>query len=65
MSALGQLVGLLTERMPWGMHSVKLVGALLVPVILVWLADRRVSALSATIASEEAARRELPRIRRR
>jgi hypothetical protein len=47
------------------LHPLKVAAALLVPVFLIWLADRRASALSARIAEEDAARRKLPRIRRR
>jgi hypothetical protein len=63
-SSLRELVDLVTERIPWGLHSLKLAAALLVPAMLVWLADRRVSMLAARIAEEDAARRKLPRIRR-
>ena len=65
MSSLAELVDYVTERIPWGLHPLKLAAALLVPVILLWLAERRLSVLSARIAEEDAARRKLPRIRRR
>jgi hypothetical protein len=64
-SSLAELLDFVTERIPWGMHSLKLAAALLVPVILLWLAERRLNVLSARIAEEDAARRKLPRIRRR
>lgn len=64
MSSLRELVDLVTERIPWGLHSLKLAAALLVPLMLVWLADRRARALAAKVADEDAARRKLPRIRR-
>jgi hypothetical protein len=60
-----ELVEWVYERIPWGLHPLKLAAALLAPVILSWLADRRASVLAARSAEEEAARRKLPRIRRR
>jgi hypothetical protein len=64
-SSLAELVDFIRERIPWGLHPLKLAVALLVPVVMLWLAERRLSALSAGIAEEDAARRKLPRIRRR
>jgi hypothetical protein len=64
-SSLSELADFIRERIPWGLHPLKLAVALLVPVIMLWLAERRLSALSAGIAEEDAARRKLPRIRRR
>jgi hypothetical protein len=63
--SVAELVDWVSERIPWGLHPLKVAAALLVPVFLIWLADRRASALSARIAEEDAARRKLPRIRRR
>lgn len=60
-----ELVDWITERIPWGLHPLKVGAALLLPVFLTWLADRRASALSTRISEEDAARRKLPRIRRR
>lgn len=43
----------------------KVLVALLVPVAVVWLADRRLRALTAAVEMEEARIQRLPRIRRR
>jgi len=57
-SSIERLVDLLAAQFPWGLHSLKLLVALLVPVLIVWVADRRLRALSETIpgpAAEDSA----------
>lgn len=65
MTTLERLIDVLAAQYRWGLHPLKLLVALLVPVAVVWLADRVLRARSATVAAEEAQVRELPRIRRR
>jgi hypothetical protein len=48
-SSVERLVDVLLAQFPWGLHSLKLLVALLVPVAIVWVADRRLRALSETI----------------
>ena len=43
----------------------KVLVALLAPVLVVWLADRRLRARAAVVSDEESRARALPRIRRR
>jgi len=43
----------------------KLLAALLAPVVIVWLADRRLRVRAEAIEEEAARVRQLPRIRRR
>ncbi|MFL5617062.1 MAG: hypothetical protein ACJ79A_01555 [Gemmatimonadaceae bacterium] len=40
MPAIERIVDLLAEQYRWGLHPMKLFAALLVPVLIVWLADR-------------------------
>jgi hypothetical protein len=63
-AALERLVQLLAAQYRWGLHPLKLLVALLVPVVIVWLADRRLRARTAGIVAEEARVRDLPRTRR-
>jgi len=61
-SAIEQLVDLLAAQYRWGFHPLKLLGALLAPVLVVWLFDRRLRALASTIADpEQIASERLPR----
>ena len=64
MSLLERLVDLLAAQYRWGLHPLKLGTALAAPVLIVYLADRRIRRLAAVSADEERVRR-LPRIRRR
>ena len=64
MSLLERLVDLLAAQYRWGLHPLKLGTALAAPVLIVYLADRRIRRLAAVSADEERARR-LPRSRRR
>jgi hypothetical protein len=63
--AIGRLVDFLAEYYRWGLHPLKLFAALAAPVLVVWLADRRLRARTAAIEEEESRMRSLPRIRRR
>jgi len=64
-TALQRLIDSLAEHYRWGLHPLKLSVALLAPVLVVWLADRRLRGLAGTIEEEDARVRRLPRIRRR
>jgi hypothetical protein len=59
------LIDFLAAHYRWGLHPLKLTVALLAPVLVVWLADRRLRGLAETIEAEDARVRRLPRIRRR
>jgi hypothetical protein len=63
--AIERLAGFLAEHYRWGLHPLKRFAALAAPVLVVWLADRRLRARAAEIEEEEARIRNLPRIRRR
>ena len=65
MSLLTRLIDFVAAQYRWGLHPLKLAIALAVPVLLVYLADRRVRRLAAVVAAEEERVRRLPRIRRR
>ena len=65
MSAIERLIDFLAGQYRWGLHSIKLFAALLAPVLIVWLADRRLRVLASAIEEEETRTRRLPRIRRR
>jgi hypothetical protein len=62
--AIERLVDFLAEHYRWGLHPLKLFVALAAPVMVVWLAERRLRASAAEIEEEEARIRSLPRIRR-
>ena len=49
MPEIERLVDLLSAQYRWGSHAFKLLLALLVPVLMVWVADRRLRALSKAI----------------
>ena len=65
MTAFQRLIDFLAAHYRWGLHPLKLTVALLAPVLVVWLADRRLRGLADTIAEDEARIRRLPRVRRR
>ena len=65
MTAIERLVDLLVAQYRWGLHSFKLLAALLAPVLIVWLADRRVSALARMDADQEERIGRLPHVGRR
>jgi hypothetical protein len=64
-SLLERLVDFLAAQYRWGMHPLKLAVALAAPVVIVYVADRRIRRLTAVVAAEEDRVRRLPRIRRR
>jgi hypothetical protein len=64
-STFERLVQVLAAQYRWGLHPVKLLAALLAPVVIVWLADRRLRARAESMEEEDARIRRLPRIRRR
>jgi hypothetical protein len=64
-SPLERLVEFFAAQYRWGLHPFKLVLALAAPVLVVYLADRRLRRLAAVVAAEEERLRQLPRIRRR
>lgn len=64
MSLLERLIDFLAAQYRWGMHPLKLAVALVVPVVIVYLGDRRIRRLAAHVAAEEERVRRLPRIRR-
>jgi hypothetical protein len=61
---LEQLIELFAARYRWGLHPFKLLAALLVPLLAVWAADRRLRRLADVIADQERRKRKLPRTRR-
>ena len=65
MTAFQRLIDFLAAHYRWGLHPLKLTVALLAPVLVVWLADRRLRGMAETIEEEDARIRRLPRIRRR
>ena len=65
MSLLERAIDFLAAQYRWGMHPLKLAVALAVPVVIVYVADRRIRRLAAVAAAEEERVRRLPRIRRR
>jgi hypothetical protein len=64
-SLLARLVDFIAAQYRWGLHPLKVAVALVVPALIVYLADRRVRRLAADVAAEEERVRRLPRIRRR
>jgi hypothetical protein len=64
-SLLERIVGFLAAQYRWGLHPLKLAVALAAPLVIVYLADRRVRRLAAAEAAEAERVRRLPRIRRR
>ena len=65
MSLLERLVDLLAAQYRWGLHPLKLGTALAAPVLIVYLADRRIRRLAAAVSADEERARRLPRSRRR
>ena len=64
MSLYERLVDFIAAQYRWGLHPLKLAGALAAPALIVYFADRRVRRLAALVAAEEERVRRLPRIRR-
>jgi hypothetical protein len=44
-SALERLITLVTAQYRWGLHPLKVTAALLLPVVMLWMADRLVRRL--------------------
>ena len=65
MSAIDRLIELLAAQYRWGLHPLKLLVALLVPVAMIWLADRRLRARTAALMEQEAKIPPLPHVPRR
>ena len=65
MSLLGRLIDFLAAQYRWGLHPLKVAVALAVPLLFVYIADRRVRRLAAVVADDTERVRRLPRIRRR
>ena len=65
MSLLERVVDFIAAQYRWGLHPLKLAGALAAPLLIVYVADRRIRRLAAVAAAEEERVRKLPRIRRR
>ena len=65
MPAIERLVEILAGEYRWGLHPLKVFVALVVPALIVWLADRRLRARMEVIEKEEEQVRRLPRTRRR
>jgi hypothetical protein len=64
-SSLERLVSFLLAQYRWGFHPLKLLVALLIPIVIVWVADRYVRRRSDALALHEAELRRLPKGRRR
>jgi hypothetical protein len=64
-SPIEQLVTFITAQYRWGLHPLKLLAALLLPIVLLWIADHHVRRRSESLAAEEARLRRLPKSRRR
>ena len=65
MSSLERLVSFLIAKYRWGLHPLKLLVALLLPIVILWVADRYVRRRSESLALQEAELRRLPKSRRR
>jgi hypothetical protein len=63
-SLLERLVDFVAAQYRWGLHPWKLVAALAAPVLIVYLADRRIRGLAAAVAAEDERAGPPPRIRR-
>ena len=64
MSAIERVVEFLAGSYRWGLHPMKVLVALVVPALIVWLADRHLRARTEAIEQEEERVRRLPGIRR-
>lgn len=64
MSALLRLVEGIVGQYRWGLHPLKVFIALLLPLAIVWLADRWLRGRTRAIEEEEARLRRLPRAAR-
>jgi hypothetical protein len=64
-TSIDRLVELFAGHYRWGLHPLKVLIALLLPVAMIWIADRRVRVLDESIAERDRTARRLPRTRRR
>ena len=62
MSVAERLVELFAAQYRWGLHPLKVLAALLVPVVMIWIADRRLRARTAAPASEEESLERVPHV---
>ena len=65
MQTIQRLVDLLAGGYRWGLHPLKVFVALVVPALVIWLADRWLRARAEAIEAEEERVQQLPRVRRR
>lgn len=65
MSAVERLIELFAAQYRWGLHPLKLLVALLVPVAMIWLADRRLRARTDALTEQEEKLPRLPHVRPR
>lgn len=65
MSTIERLIDAIAEQYRWGLHPLKVLIALLLPVVIVWLADRRIRTRTRVLDEAAARTRPLPRLRRR
>ena len=65
MPTIERLVDVLAGEYRWGLHPLKVFVALVVPALIVWLADRLLRARTSVIEEEQKRVRRLPRTRRR
>jgi len=56
---LERLIKLVVAQFRWGVHPLKMAIALLLPVLIVWLADRRIRRLSSAAAGQDGPRRDV------
>jgi hypothetical protein len=61
---LERLVSFVAAQYRWGLHPLKLLVALVLPIAFVWIADRRIRQRSEELSSQEEKLSRLPRIRR-
>ena len=64
MPTIERLVDLLAGGYRWGLHPLKVFVALVVPVLIVWIADRYLRVRTEAVEQEEERVRRLPSIRR-
>ncbi|MEO8563444.1 MAG: hypothetical protein ABI601_15290 [bacterium] len=58
MPDLEQLIKLITAQYRWGLHPIKVVIALVLPVAILWTADWRIRRLSKELARRDSATRD-------
>ena len=60
MSAIERLVDILAGQYRWGLHPLKVFVALVIPALIVWLADWRLRVRTEAIERDEERVRRLP-----